>query len=134
VSIYQLSLTLPIKATKTELSDMQGCLQLPLPQVEKDWAMAVRWQESREKDIMITIRLSSHPNFPDTSFKASLRDTTAYLVECYCCKNPGLRPDFVSLKYVLDKETRETRMVRHLQTRKCSDFELVPPCKPKVYC
>ena len=115
MSIYQLSLTLPIKATKTELSDMQGCLQLPLPQVEKDWAMTVRWPESREKDIMITISLSSHPNFPETSFKASLSDTKAYLVECYCCKNPGLHTDRVILKYVLDKLTREAQMVRNLQ-------------------
>ena len=81
VRIYQLSVTLPIKVTKTELSDIQGCLQLPLPQVEKDWTMTVRWQESLETDIMITIRLSSHPNFPETSFKSSLSDTKVYLVE-----------------------------------------------------
>lgn len=73
--------------------------------------MTVRWQESRETDIMITIRLWSYPNFPETSFKVSRSDTKAYLVECYCSKNPGLCPDRVSLKYVLDKETRETQMV-----------------------
>ena len=86
---------------------------MPSPQVEKDWAMAARWQENRETEIRITIRLASHPNFPETSFKASLSDTKTNLVECYCTKNPGLRPDRVSLRYVLDKESsmRETQMV-----------------------
>lgn len=94
------------------LRSMNYGLQLPA-QAEK-WAKHA-WLECEEADIMITIRLVSHPNFPATSFKARLSATKKHLVECFCCKNPGLRSDKVNLIHVLDKETRATQMMRRLQ-------------------
>jgi hypothetical protein len=69
---------------------------------------------------MITIRLVSSLLFgqhnenclPGISFKAKLSVTKEEIVDTFCSNHRGLRPDKVNLRYVLDKETRATQMVR----------------------
>ena len=71
---------------------------------------------------MITIRLvyaksllfcqQNEICFPAISFKAKLSATKTAIVDTFCSKHRGLRRDKVDLRYVLDKETRATQMVR----------------------